>query len=28
MGVNVNVSHLTRFSCDPQGKQVAWNENY
>jgi len=28
MGVNVNVSHLTKFSCNPKGKQVSWNEIY
>jgi len=26
--MNANVRHITKFSCDPRGKQVSWNELY
>jgi len=26
--LNVKMSHKTKLSCDPKGKQVSWNEMY
>jgi len=26
--LNETASHQTKFSCDPRGKQVSWNEMF